>query len=56
MSKNLLNAAFAQFKKWKVYEAKIETTFFNIPALRAYFKAGFNIIDSFLTFRWSDLK
>lgn len=52
IAKELLNASFAQFKKWSVKNVSIDTQINNIPALSVYQSAGFKIIDSHFTFRW----
>lgn len=54
IAKILLNAAFTRFRKWGVKQINIETTFLNLPALRAYLAIGFIIVGSRFTFRWSD--
>lgn len=53
IARSLLNGAFAKFKKWGVETINIDTQMGNIPALRAYQRAGFKIVDSHSTFRWT---
>ncbi|HSW98156.1 MAG TPA: GNAT family N-acetyltransferase [Candidatus Saccharimonadales bacterium] len=54
-AKKLIQESFAYFKKWNIEKLTIETQMGNIPALRAYGTCGFKIVDSHLTFRWTDL-
>jgi len=51
----LIEASLPYFKRWKAQTVFLETQTTNIPAIRSYQSCGFKIVDSFLTFRWTDL-
>lgn len=55
IAKELVRAAFLEFVKNDCSKAFIETQIVNIPALRAYQSCGFKVVNSYLTFRWTDL-
>lgn len=54
IGKLLVKAALKKFSQWGVKSSSIETQMTNIPALRTYMSCGYKIMDSYITFRWSN--
>ncbi len=52
ISRKLVKYALHVLQKRGVASGKIETQIMNIPALRSYLSCGFNVTQSFVTFRW----
>lgn len=54
IGEKLVKKALYQFMIWGLKKATVETQTTNIPALRLYQLCGYKIVDSYLTFRWSN--
>lgn len=53
IGKKLIEASLNKFKEWNIEAVVIETQIDNALALNLYQRAGFKIVNSFLTLRWA---
>lgn len=55
IGKFLIKYSLQYFRDIGLKSSTIETQMTNIPALKAYQNCGYKIVDSYLTFRWSNV-